>query len=148
MSNSIYPTLDAYLDAIESEELSNLLRELINISLIVPEQILTFMIGEHDYSGIINVSGDEQLSLDIATHELFLQKMPNHLYAILLGEETDESNILEGTGNYIILGDFIDGSSIGGITHLPKSCKRPAINVIGFFICNKSKTAIVCCRTV
>ena len=139
MSNSTYPTLDAYLDAVESKELSDLLRELITISLIVPEQILTFMIDEHDYSGIINVSGDEQLSLDIATHELFLQKMPNHLYSMLLGEETDESNILEGTGNFIIIGDFIDGSSIvrsrgpGAIVHIiNKEGKTEAAFTVSF----------------
>ncbi|MHA1552125.1 MAG: hypothetical protein ACTSQC_09290 [Candidatus Heimdallarchaeaceae archaeon] len=107
-----YPTLDSYLEALESKELAELLKELINISLDVPKQILTFLLGENDYSGVINISGDEQLSLDIATHELFLQRMPNHLYSLLLGEETDENNIMEGTGNYIILGDFIDGSSI------------------------------------
>ncbi len=139
MSNSTYPTLDAYLDAVKPKELSDLLRELINISLIVPEQILTFMIGENDYSGIINVSGDEQLSLDIATHELFLQKMPNHLYAMLLGEETDENNILEGTGNFIIIGDFIDGSSIvrsrgpGAIVHIiDKEGKTEAAFTVSF----------------
>ncbi len=112
MSITKYHTLDSYLEELESKELGDLLRELITISLDVPKQILTFLLGENDYSGIINVSGDEQLSLDIATHELFLQRMPNHLYSLLLGEETDEKNIMEGTGNYIILGDFIDGSSI------------------------------------
>jgi len=112
MTISKYSTLDSYLDDVQPEELRNLLKELIIISLDVPKQILTFLLGESDYSGIINVSGDEQLSLDIATHELFLQKMPNHLYSLLLGEETDENNIMRGTGNFIILGDFIDGSSI------------------------------------
>ncbi|MBY8999540.1 MAG: hypothetical protein KGD64_01370 [Candidatus Heimdallarchaeota archaeon] len=112
MSISKYNTLDSYLEAIQPEELSEILRELITISLEVPKQILTLLLGENDYSGIINVSGDEQLSLDIATQELFLQKIPNNLYSLLLGEETDEDNIKEGTGNFIILGDFIDGSSI------------------------------------
>ena len=112
MSIIKYQTIDSYLDDLESEDLRELLKELINISLDVPKQILTFLLGEHDYSGIINVSGDEQLSLDIATQELFLQKVPNHLYSLLLGEETDENNIKEGTGRLIILGDFIDGSSI------------------------------------
>ena len=112
MSISKHSTLDSYLDDVQPEELRDLLKELITITLDVPKQILTFLLGESDYSGIINVSGDEQLSLDIATHELFLQKMPNHLYSLLLGEETDENNIMEGTGNFIILGDFIDGSSI------------------------------------
>ncbi|MHA2308024.1 MAG: hypothetical protein ACXABJ_01985, partial [Candidatus Heimdallarchaeaceae archaeon] len=72
----------------------------------------TFILGEDDYSGTINVSGDEQLSLDIATQELFMQRLSNHLYSFLLGEETEENNIMKGTGEYIILGDFIDGSSI------------------------------------
>ena len=112
MSITKYQTIDSYLEDIQPQELGELLTELITISLDVPKQILTFLLGENDYSGVINVSGDEQLSLDIATQELFLQKMPNHLYSILLGEETDENNIKEGTGNFIILGDFIDGSSI------------------------------------
>jgi len=112
MSIEKYHTLEAYFDDVEPESLRQILKELINISLDVPKQILTFILGEDDYSGTINVSGDNQLSLDIATQELFMQRLPNHLYALLLGEETDESNIMKGTGDLIILGDFIDGSSI------------------------------------
>ena len=41
MSITKYPTLDSYLDALESKELAELLKELINISLDVPKQILT-----------------------------------------------------------------------------------------------------------
>jgi fructose-1,6-bisphosphatase len=112
MSINKYQTLDSYLDEIQPESLKEILKELITISLDVPKQILTFILGEDDYSGTINVSGDEQLSLDIATQELFMQRIPDHLYSLLLGEETDEENIMNGTGEYIILGDFIDGSSI------------------------------------
>ena len=112
MSIIKYHTLEAYLEEIQPESLREILREIINISLDVPKQILTFLLGEDDYSGIINVSGDEQLSLDVATQELFMQRIPNNLYSLLLGEETDENNIMEGTGEFIILGDFIDGSSI------------------------------------
>ncbi|MCE7747569.1 MAG: hypothetical protein GPJ51_04185 [Candidatus Heimdallarchaeota archaeon] len=112
MSVIKYHTLEAYLEEIQPESLREILREIINISLDVPKQILTFLLGEDDYSGIINVSGDEQLSLDVATQELFMQRIPNNLYSLLLGEETDENNIMEGTGEFIILGDFIDGSSI------------------------------------
>lgn len=107
-----YHTLDSYLDEIQPDDLREILRSLIEISLDVPKQILTFLLGENDYSGTLNLSGDEQLSLDIATQELFLQRMPNNLYSLLLGEETDEDNIMTGTGEFIILGDFIDGSSI------------------------------------
>ncbi len=107
-----FPTLNSYLDEIESKSLSNLLKALINICLEVPKQILTFMVDEHDYSGVINVSGDQQLSLDIAAHELFLQKVPSDLYHLLIGEETTPNNITYGTGDHIVLGDFIDGSSI------------------------------------
>ncbi|MHA1952853.1 MAG: hypothetical protein ACXAAM_02805 [Candidatus Heimdallarchaeaceae archaeon] len=107
-----YHTLDSYLEEIQPDSLREILRELITISLDVPKQILTFILGEDDYSGTINVSGDEQLSLDIATQELFMQRLSNHLYSFLLGEETEENNIMKGTGEYIILGDFIDGSSI------------------------------------
>ncbi|MCG3216767.1 MAG: hypothetical protein KAS63_08605 [Candidatus Heimdallarchaeota archaeon] len=125
MTISKYHTLDSYLDDVQPEELRNLLSELISICLDVPKQMLTFLLGESDYSGSINVSGDEQLSLDIATQELFLQKVPDHLYSLLLGEETDENNIKRGTGEFIILGDFIDGSSI-------IRCRSPGaiINVI------------------
>ena len=112
MSIIKYHTLEAYLEEVQPESLREILREIINISLDVPKQILTFLLGESDYSGIINVSGDDQLSLDIATQELFMQRIPNNLYSLLLGEETDENNIMEGTGELIILGDFIDGSSI------------------------------------
>jgi len=112
MSILKYHTLEAYLEDIPKNDLRELVREIINISLDVPKQILTFLIGENDYSGIINISGDEQLSLDIATQELFMQRIPNNLYSLLLGEETDENSIMEGTGNLIVLGDFIDGSSI------------------------------------
>jgi len=107
-----YHTVESYLEEVKSEQLRKILRSLIEISLDVPKQILTFLLGENDYSGTLNLSGDEQLSLDIATQELFLQRMPNNLYSLLLGEETDEDNIMRGTGEYIILGDFIDGSSI------------------------------------
>lgn len=107
-----FPTLNSYLDEIESKSLSNLLKTLVNICLEVPKQILTFMLDEHDYSGVINVSGDQQLSLDIAAHELFLQKVPSNLYHLLIGEETTPNNITHGTGEYLVLGDFIDGSSI------------------------------------
>lgn len=112
MSIIKYHTLEVYLEEVQPESLREILREIINISLDVPKQILTFLLGESDYSGVINVSGDDQLSLDIATQELFMQRIPNNLYSLLLGEETDENNILEGTGDFIILGDFIDGSSI------------------------------------
>ncbi len=112
MSILKYHTLEAYLEDIPEDDLRELVREIIDISLDVPKQILTFLIGENDYSGIINISGDEQLSLDIATQELFMQRIPNNLYSLLLGEETDENSIMEGTGNLIVLGDFIDGSSI------------------------------------
>ncbi len=112
MSIIKYHTLEAYLEEIQPESLREILREIINISLDVPKQILTFLLGEYDYSGVINVSGDDQLSLDIATQELFMQRIPNNLYSLLLGEETDENSIMEGTGDFIILGDFIDGSSI------------------------------------
>ena len=112
MSIKKYHTLESYLDEIQPESLREIIRELINISLDVPKQILTFLLGENDYSGTLNLSGDEQLSLDVATQELFLQRMPNNLYHLLLGEETDEDNIMTGTGEFIILGDFIDGSSI------------------------------------
>ena len=112
MSIIKYHTLEAYREEVQPESLREILREIINISLDVPKQILTFLLGESDYSGIINVSGDDQLSLDIATQELFMQRIPNNLYSLLLGEETDENNIMEGTGEFIILGDFIDGSSI------------------------------------
>lgn len=107
-----YHTLDSYLEEIQPDSLREILSELITISLDVPKQILTFILGEDDYSGTINVSGDEQLSLDIATQELFMQRLSSHLYSLLLGEETEEDNIMKGTGEYIILGDFIDGSSI------------------------------------
>ncbi len=107
-----YHTIDSYLDEIQPDDLREILRSLIEISLDVPKQILTFLLGENDYSGTLNLSGDKQLSLDIATQELFLQRMPNNLYSLLLGEETDEDNIMTGTGEFIILGDFIDGSSI------------------------------------
>ncbi len=107
-----YHTLDSYLEEIQPDSLREILSELITISLDVPKQILTFILGEDDYSGTINVSGDEQLSLDIATQELFMQRLSCHLYSLLLGEETEEDNIMKGTGEYIILGDFIDGSSI------------------------------------
>ena len=112
MSILKYQTLEAYLDEIQPEDLRDLVKEILDISLDVPKQILTFLLDEHDYSGIINISGDEQLSLDIATQELFMQRIPNNLYSLLLGEETDENSILEGTGDLIVLGDFIDGSSI------------------------------------
>ncbi|MCE7738661.1 MAG: hypothetical protein GPJ50_04710 [Candidatus Heimdallarchaeota archaeon] len=112
MSIIKYHTLEVYLEEVQPESLREILREIINISLDVPKQILTFLLGESDYSGVINVSGDDQLSLDIATQELFMQRIPNNLYSLLLGEETDENNIMEGTGDLIILGDFIDGSSI------------------------------------
>ncbi|MCG3220694.1 MAG: hypothetical protein H7641_04875 [Candidatus Heimdallarchaeota archaeon] len=112
MSINKYHTLDSYLEEIQPDSLREILRELITISLDVPKQILTFILGEDDYSGTINVSGDEQLSLDIATQELFMQRLSNHLYSLLLGEETEENNIMKGTGEHIILGDFIDGSSI------------------------------------
>lgn len=112
MSIIKYHTLESYLEEIQPEDLREIIRNLIDISLDVPSQIITFLKGESDYSGTINVSGDKQLSLDIATQELFMQRMPNNLYSLLLGEETDENNILEGTGELIILGDFIDGSSI------------------------------------
>ncbi|OLS32720.1 MAG: Fructose-1,6-bisphosphatase class 1 [Candidatus Heimdallarchaeota archaeon AB_125] len=112
MSIKKYQTLEAYLEEIQPEELREIVKEIIDISLDVPKQILTFLLDEHDYSGIINISGDEQLSLDIATQELFMQRIPNNLYSLLLGEETDENSILEGTGDLIVLGDFIDGSSI------------------------------------
>lgn len=107
-----YHTLESYLQEVQPEQLREIIRSLIEISLDVPKQILTFLLGENDYSGTLNLSGDEQLSLDIATQELFLQRMPNNLYSLLLGEETDEDNIMRGTGDFIILGDFIDGSSI------------------------------------
>lgn len=107
-----YHTLDSYIDEIKPDDLQQIIRSLIEISLDVPKQILTFLLGENDYSGTLNLSGDEQLSLDIATQELFLQRMPNNLYSLLLGEETHEENIMIGTGEFIILGDFIDGSSI------------------------------------
>ncbi|MHA1303500.1 MAG: hypothetical protein ACTSQE_13220 [Candidatus Heimdallarchaeaceae archaeon] len=107
-----YPTLDSYLSAVESVALRELLRNLINLSLEVPKQILSFMKEETDYAGTINISGDQQLSLDVAAHELFIQKMPNELYYLLVGEETTPENVAKGTGEYIILGDFIDGSSI------------------------------------
>lgn len=112
MSIKKYHTFDSYLEEIQPDSLREILRELITISLDVPKQILTFILGEDDYSGTINVSGDEQLSLDIATQELFMQRLSSHLYSLLLGEETEENNIMKGTGEYIILGDFIDGSSI------------------------------------
>ncbi|NPD89925.1 MAG: hypothetical protein HGN29_14530 [Asgard group archaeon] len=112
MSIKKYQTIDSYLEEIQPDSLREILRELITISLDVPEQILTFILGKHDYSGTINVSGDDQLSLDIATQELFMQRLSTHLYSLLLGEETDENNIMKGTGEFIILGDFIDGSSI------------------------------------
>ena len=112
MSILKYHSLESYLEEIQPESLREILKNIIEISLDVPTQILTFLIGESDYSGTINISGDEQLSLDIATQELFLQRIPNNLYSLLLGEETDENSIMEGTGELIILGDFIDGSSI------------------------------------
>ncbi|MHA1259965.1 MAG: hypothetical protein ACTSRO_10070 [Candidatus Heimdallarchaeaceae archaeon] len=93
-----YQTLESYLSDVKPESLRLLLKELLNISLLVPKQILTFLLGENDYSGVVNLSGDQQLSLDIATHELFLQKTPENLYSLLLGEETDENNIKKGTG--------------------------------------------------
>ncbi len=112
MSIKKYHTVESYLEEVKPEDLREIIKELITISLDVPKQILTFLLGENDYSGTLNLSGDNQLSLDIATQELFLQRMPNNLYSLLLGEETDEENIMRGTGELIILGDFIDGSSI------------------------------------
>lgn len=112
MSIQKYHTLDSYLEDVQPDSLREILKELITISLDVPKQILTFILGKDDYSGTINVSGDDQLSLDIATQELFIQRLSNNLYSLLLGEETDENNIMKGTGELIILGDFIDGSSI------------------------------------
>ena len=105
-------TLNDYLSEVEPKELRALLKELIDLHLEIPKQILTFMKEEHDYSGIINISGDEQLSLDVAAHELFIQKISPHLYSLLIGEETTPENIAIGTGEYVILGDFIDGSSV------------------------------------
>jgi len=107
-----YHKVESYLEDIQPEDLREIVKSLIDISLDVPKQILTFLLGENDYSGTLNLSGDEQLSLDVATQELFLQRVPNNLYSLLLGEETDEENIMVGTGELIILGDFIDGSSI------------------------------------
>ncbi|MHA1397403.1 MAG: hypothetical protein ACTSSG_02815 [Candidatus Heimdallarchaeaceae archaeon] len=133
-----YQTLESYLSDVKPESLRLLLKELLNISLLVPKQILTFLLGENDYSGVVNLSGDQQLSLDIATHELFLQKTPENLYSLLLGEETDENNIKKGTGEFIILGDFIDGSSIirsrspGAIVHI---IDRQGRTVAAFTVC-------------
>lgn len=124
MTEKHYSTFEEYLNNIESNNLRDLISELVKLSLEVKGQILSFMTGDNDYSGSINVSGDEQLSLDIASHELFLQKLPKNLYYLLLGEETTPENITEGTGEYIVLGDFIDGSSIvrsrgpGGIVNI------------------------------
>lgn len=110
MSNKKH--LNDYLSEIEPKELRDLLKELIDLHLEIPKQILTFIKEEHDYEGTINVSGDEQLSLDVAAHELFIQKVSPHLYSLLIGEETTPDNISRGAGEYVILGDFIDGSSV------------------------------------
>ncbi len=107
-----YPTLESYLNELQPIQLRELFKQLINLSLEIPKQILSFMKEDTDYAGTINVSGDQQLSLDVASHELFLQKMPKDLYYLLIGEETTPDNITYGTGDYVILGDFIDGSSI------------------------------------
>ncbi|MHA1114820.1 MAG: hypothetical protein ACTSRR_02190 [Candidatus Heimdallarchaeaceae archaeon] len=106
-----YSTLDEYLADLDSS-LSKLIKDILVVTLEIPKQILSFIKDEKEYAGTINVSGDMQLSLDVASHELFLQKLPKEDYYLLLGEETTPENITEGTGEFIILGDFIDGSSI------------------------------------
>ena len=52
MSIIKYQTLDSYLAEIESQELSELLKEIITISLDVPKQILTFLLGAVHWFGI------------------------------------------------------------------------------------------------